>query len=64
MITSEQFNQWLQQMRADGFAQTDEQCAKLLGISRRTMLRYKQEGAGLTVSLACKNLIHKLGPYT
>ena len=50
-------------MRRKG-VKTDTECAKMLGISRRTMLRYKQEGAGLTVSLACKNLIHKLGPYT
>ena len=63
-MTPEQFNQWLQEMRNDGFAQTDEQCAKLLGITRRTLARYKLKGAGLTVSLACKNLIHKLGPYT
>ena len=58
-----QFNKWLREMRETGFAKSDTECAKMLGISRRTMLRYKQEGAGLTVSLACKNLICKLGRY-
>ena len=62
-MTPKQFNKWLAEMRRKG-VKTDTECAKKLGISRRTMLRYKQEGAGLTVSLACKNLIHKLGPYT
>ena len=62
-MTPKQFNKWLAEMRRKG-VKTDTECAKMLGISRRTMLRYKQEGAGLTVSLACKNLIHKLGPYT
>ena len=61
-MTPKQFNKWLSEMRRIG-VKTDTECAKILGISRRTMLRYKQEGAGLTVSLACNSLIQKLGPY-
>lgn len=63
-MSAKQFNNWLEEVRSAGFAGNDADCAKLIGISRRTMLRYKQDGAGLTVSLACKNILHKLGPYT
>lgn len=63
-MTAEQFNKWLEEMREKGVALSDTQCAKMIGVSRRTMLRYKHEGAGLTVALACKNVLNLVGPYT
>lgn len=62
-MTASQFNQWLEDMRKRNIALTDTQCAQMIGISRRTMLRYKEEGAGLTVALACKNVLFSLGSY-
>lgn len=62
-MTPDAFKRWLAQMRKEGFANTDEECAKSIGISRRTLVRYKEQGAHFTISLACKNAIHKLGPY-
>lgn len=62
-MSPDAFKRWLEHMRKEGFAKTDEECAKSIGISRRTMIRYKAQGADFTISLACKNAIHKLGPY-
>lgn len=62
-MTPEQFNKWLEEMKTSGFADNDEQCAKLIGVSRRTMVRYKAKGATFTVALACNNITKKLGPY-
>lgn len=62
-MTPEQFQQWLKEMREAGNITADRQAGPLLGVTDRTILRYKKEGTDLTVSLACKNLLHRLGPY-
>ena len=61
-MTAELFNKWANEMRHKGI-KTDMQCARLLGVSRRTFIRYKENGAGLTVALACQCLVQNLGPY-
>lgn len=61
-MTPEQFDKWVSEMRKLG-VHTDKRCASLLGISRRTFIRYKEKGCGLTVALACHALTHNIGPY-
>ena len=62
-MTDEQFNRWLKEMKKKQPGLTDTKCAKMLGVSRRTFIRYKETGAGLTVALACNNLLRNLGPF-
>lgn len=62
-MTADQFNKWVEEMTKKHPYWTDTFGAKLLGVSRRSMLRYKKEGAGRTVALACQCLIKGLKPY-
>lgn len=62
-MTPEQFNNWVKDMREIRIVCTDTECAKLLGVSRRTFIRYKERGAGRTVALACNSLLRNIGPY-
>ena len=62
-MTKEQFNRWRDDMREKHPGLTDTKCAKMLGVSRRTFIRYKEIGAGLTTALACNSLLQNLGPY-
>ena len=62
-MTDEQFNRWLKEMKAKQPGLTDTRCAQMLGVSRRTFIRYKENGAGLTTALACNSLLKNLGPY-
>ena len=62
-MTSEQFNRWINEMRENGIILTDTECAELLGVSRRTFIRYKEKGAGKTIALACNSLLRNIGPY-
>ena len=62
-MTPDQFNQWLADMKSAGIAKTDGECAILLGVSRDTMTRMKQNGADQRTALACSALMHGLEPY-
>ena len=62
-MTDEQFRGWLDEMKKQQPGLTDTRCARLLGISRRTIIRYKECGAGLTIALACNALLKNIGPY-
>jgi hypothetical protein len=55
---------WLAAMRAAGRARFNKQAAAALGIDRRTLSRWSQEGVpadrAVIVSLACKALLSGL----
>lgn len=63
-MTSECFTSWLGAMRTAKIAPTQAECARLLGISRQHVTRMKKEGTSSRVmALACRALLHRLGPY-
>jgi len=62
-MTADQFKAWLAEMKSAGLARSDAECARLLGRSDETMLKYKREGTDRTVALACRALLHRMKPY-
>lgn len=42
---------------------SDTYLAQCLGVSRRTFVRYKNEGAPFPIALACNCLLNKIPPY-
>lgn len=62
-MTKEDFQAWLMEIREQKLAETDIQSCDLLGISRRTLVRYKKYGAPLAVALACQAILDGLEPY-
>jgi hypothetical protein len=62
-VTSEQFAQWLADMKVAGLARSDAKCAELLGLSANSVLAMKQRGTDRRTALACRALLHRLEPY-
>lgn len=63
MMTSDQFNRWLADMKSAGLARSDAECGRLLGKSPDTIVRMKSNGADRTTALACRALLHRMLPY-
>jgi hypothetical protein len=62
-MTPQAFTRWLADMKSAGLARSDAECGRLLGKSPDTIVRMKQNGADLTVALACTALLHRMEPY-
>ena len=66
-MTAEAFALWLKAMKDAGLARSDAACARLLGKSPDTMVRYKQRGVvgpeATVIALACRALMHRLEPW-
>lgn len=64
MMTSDQFNRWLADMKSAGLARSDAECARLLGVSANSVVAMKKQGADLRTALACRALLHRMEPYS
>ena len=62
-MTAKDITGWLAFMVMKGVAKTDTEAAALLGVSRSTLLRWKQTGAPAHVALACAALDRGLPPW-
>ena len=62
-MTGEQFCGWLEEMRRRFRAGSDAQAARLLGVDKGTVLRWKREGCDRRTALACQALVHWMEPY-
>lgn len=62
-MTAEQFSAWLAEMKSAGLAKSDADCARLLGRTDDTIIKYKRNGTDRTVALACRALIHRMEPW-
>lgn len=62
-MNPEQFNRWLEAMKASGRGSSDTEVGKLLGKSRSAVARFKLTGSDRTVALACNALINGLEVY-
>ena len=62
-MTPKEVEGWAKEMRLKGIARSDAACARLLDIHPNSFVKMKQRGADRRTSLACKNLLHNLGPY-
>lgn len=66
-MTSESFARWLADMKSAGLARSDAEAARLLGISANSVVSMKRDGvkgsAAMRTALACRALLHRLGPY-
>ena len=54
---------WLSKMAKSPYFATEEDCARLLGVSANTVVDMKQRGADLRTALACRALFHRLEPW-
>lgn len=62
-MTSEQFINWLAAMREAGIAKSDAECARLLGMSKTSIVNLKHKGGQRWMALACSALLNRLEPY-
>ena len=62
-MTSEEFKQWLEEMKYLGAARSDADCAKLLGVTANTLVSLKRIGADRRTALACRAILHRMKPY-
>lgn len=63
LMTPEQFNQWLTEMKEAGLAKSDAKCAELIGLSANAVVDMKKRGTDIRTALACRALLHRLTPY-
>ncbi len=63
-MTAEAFRRWLKEMKTEGLARSDAECAELLGRHANSVLRMKQNGTDLATALACRALLDKIEPYS
>ena len=59
----EAFNRWLADMKLARLARSDAAAARLLGLSSNSVVKMKARGCDLRTALACRALLHRLGPY-
>jgi hypothetical protein len=51
-------------MRMARLAQSDADCARLLGVAANTIVHWKEKGTqDRRTDLACRALLHRLEPY-
>jgi hypothetical protein len=58
------FERWLEAMRQPPYLASEDECARLLGVSANSVVRMKQDGADLRTALACRALFHRLEPWS
>ena len=63
MMTPASFINWLSDMKSAGLAKTDLDCARLLGVTKNTILNLKERGGNHRDALACRALLHRMEPY-
>ena len=64
IMTGEQFQKWLQEMKTARIGTTKAACGRLLGVSKRSVMLYQVQGCDLKTALACRALLHRLEPYS
>ena len=57
-MTASEFQAWLNAMKISG-----AEAARLLGVTKNTITRYRQSGAPRVVGLACSALYHRIGEW-
>lgn len=65
-MTANDFQRWLDDMKAAGLARSDAAAARSLGLSPNAIVlikRYGTNGADQRTALACRALLHRLEPY-
>lgn len=62
-MTAEQFGFWLALMKFKGFARSDVDCARALGVNANALVRWKREGTDLRTALAASALLHEMKPF-
>lgn len=62
-MTPDQFEQWLNEMRAGGLARSDAACSRLLGVHVNSIVLFKRNGTDTRTALACRALLHRMEPY-
>lgn len=62
-MTADEFIRWIEEMKAAGMANSDADCARLLGVHPNTMSNLKAGGADQRTALACRAVLHRLKPY-
>ena len=63
-MTPAAFNRWLAEMKLAEIARSDAACARLLGVSANTVVKFKSEGTDMRTALACRALLFRLKPYS
>jgi len=62
-MTGTEFTAWLAEMKSAGLARSDAECARLLGVSKISVMTWKRNGTDKRTALACRALLHRLEPY-
>jgi len=57
------FKRWLAEMKKAGLAKSDADCARLLGVSANAVVAMKKTGTDRRTDLACRAILHRMGPY-
>lgn len=57
------FRKWISEMKSLGLANSDMDCASLLGVHKNTIVSLKEKGADHRTALACMALLHRMPPY-
>lgn len=62
-MTGEQFQQWIEEMKAAKIVRFQSEIADKLGVSENTISEMKLRGCDKRTALACRALLHRLEPY-
>ena len=62
-MSPEAFRAWLDEMKVAKLARSDAECARLLDVAPKTIVKRKRNGADRETGLACRALLHRLEPY-
>jgi len=62
-VTADAFAQWLDDTQSSGRARSNSECARLLGVARDTVERWRAGGCDQRTALACAALLAGLAPY-
>lgn len=62
-MTPDAFKRWLADMKSAGLAESDADCARLLGYEPKHLPRQKTTGGDRRLALACAALLSGAEPY-
>lgn len=62
-MTGSEFQEWMKKMKRHRRYKTRDELTKLLGVSKNTITKYRREGCGPKVDLACQALIMGITKY-
>lgn len=62
-MSPQDFQAWIDEMKAAALARSDAECARLLDISANALIAIKKRGADRRTALACRALLHRMEPY-